>query len=84
MMLLPLLIGASCVITSIIGTFFVKLGENNSIMGALYKGFIATAVLSAVALGHRCLWLAWVQAQNHHDRRSTFTGFDLFSAVLSA
>jgi K(+)-stimulated pyrophosphate-energized sodium pump len=50
MMLLPLVIGASCVVTSIIGTFFVKLGANNSIMGALYKGFIATSMLSAVAL----------------------------------
>ncbi|MDQ0327223.1 K(+)-stimulated pyrophosphate-energized sodium pump [Rhodopseudomonas julia] len=50
LMLFPLLIGATCVITSIAGTFFVKLGANNSIMGALYKGFIATAGLSAVAL----------------------------------
>ena len=52
MMLLPLAIGAACIVTSIIGTFFVKLGANQSIMGALYKGFIATAVLSlgAVAL----------------------------------
>jgi len=45
-MLLPLAIGAVCVVTSIIGTFFVKLGANQSIMGALYKGFIASAVLS--------------------------------------
>ncbi len=50
LMMLPLLIGACCVVTSIIGTFFVRLGSNNSIMGALYKGFIATAILSAVAL----------------------------------
>src|SRR3954464_15384749 len=52
MMTLPLAIGAACIVTSIIGTFFVKLGANQSIMGALYKGFIATAVLSlgAVAL----------------------------------
>ena len=50
LMLLPLLIGASCVLTSIAGTFFVRLGSNNSIMGALYKGFLATAILSAVAL----------------------------------
>jgi hypothetical protein len=49
-LMFPLVIGASCVVTSIIGTFFVKLGANNSIMGALYKGFIATAVLSAGAL----------------------------------
>ena len=51
MMLYPLAIGAACVVTSIIGTFFVKLGSNNSIMGALYKGFIATGVLSLVAVG---------------------------------
>jgi len=50
LMLLPMVIGASCVVTSIIGTFFVKLGAKNSIMGALYRGFVATAVLSAVAL----------------------------------
>jgi K(+)-stimulated pyrophosphate-energized sodium pump len=49
-MVYPLAIGGACVVTSIIGTFFVKLGANNSIMGALYKGFIATAVLSLVAL----------------------------------
>jgi K(+)-stimulated pyrophosphate-energized sodium pump len=50
MMTLPLAIGGACIITSIIGTFFVKLGANQSIMGALYKGFIASAVLSLVAL----------------------------------
>ncbi len=49
-MVLPLAIGGACVVTSIIGTFFVKLGPSNNIMGALYKGFIATAVLSLVAL----------------------------------
>jgi len=38
-MLYPLAIGAVCILTSIIGTFFVKLGKNRSIMGALYKGF---------------------------------------------
>jgi K(+)-stimulated pyrophosphate-energized sodium pump len=45
-MLLPLLIGAVCIIASVIGTFFVRLGKSNNIMGALYKGFIATAVIS--------------------------------------
>ena len=46
MMTLPLAIGGICIITSIIGTFFVKLGANQSIMGALYKGLIVTGVLS--------------------------------------
>jgi len=50
MMLLPLLICAVCIIASVIGTWFVKLGANNSIMGALYKGFIASAVISAALI----------------------------------
>ncbi|MEM9030310.1 MAG: sodium-translocating pyrophosphatase [Pseudomonadota bacterium] len=50
MMIYPLAIGAVCLLTSIIGTYFVKLGSNNSIMGALYRGFIASAVLSIVGL----------------------------------
>jgi K(+)-stimulated pyrophosphate-energized sodium pump len=45
-MLYPLAICATCIVTSIVGTFFVKLGANNSIMGALYKGLIVTGVLS--------------------------------------
>ncbi|MBP1874542.1 K(+)-insensitive pyrophosphate-energized proton pump [Ensifer adhaerens] len=47
----PLAICATCIITSIIGTFFVKLGTNNSIMGALYRGLIVTGLLSIVGLG---------------------------------
>ncbi|RAI44612.1 sodium-translocating pyrophosphatase [Rhodoplanes roseus] len=50
MMTLPLGIGGLCIITSIIGTFFVKLPANESIMGALYRGFIATAILSLVGI----------------------------------
>ncbi len=50
MMIYPMAIGAACIVTSIIGTFFVRLGANNSIMGALYKGFIATGVLSVGAI----------------------------------
>jgi K(+)-stimulated pyrophosphate-energized sodium pump len=49
-MMYPLAIGAVCVITSIIGTYFVKLPANNSIMGAMYRGFIVTGVLSLAAL----------------------------------
>jgi K(+)-stimulated pyrophosphate-energized sodium pump len=50
MMVYPLAIGGTCIITSIIGTFFVRLGSSQNIMGALYKGFVASAVLSLVAL----------------------------------
>src|SRR5246127_1539095 len=50
MMTLPLAIGGICIITSIIGTFFVKLGPSQSIMGALYKGLIATGILSLIGV----------------------------------
>ncbi len=49
-MVYPLAICAACIVTSIIGTFFVKLGPSGSIMGALYKGLIAAGVLSIVGL----------------------------------
>ena len=50
LMALPLIIGGACIITSIIGTYMVRLGGGTNIMGALYKGFITTAVLSIPAL----------------------------------
>ncbi|MGK2921318.1 MAG: sodium-translocating pyrophosphatase [Methyloceanibacter sp.] len=57
MMIYPMAIGAVCVITSIIGTYFVRLGASQSIMGALYKGVIATGVLSLIALWPLTEWL---------------------------
>ncbi|MDP3531717.1 MAG: sodium-translocating pyrophosphatase [Alphaproteobacteria bacterium] len=48
MIMLPLGIAAVCIIGSVIGTFFVRLGSSNNIMGALYKGFIASSIFSAV------------------------------------
>jgi len=50
LLLYPLAVGGVCIVTSVIGTFFVRLGSSKNIMGALYKGFIVTAVLSAIAL----------------------------------
>jgi K(+)-stimulated pyrophosphate-energized sodium pump len=50
MMTYPLAIGGVCIIASIIGTFFVKLGPSQSIMGALYKGLIATAIFSLIGI----------------------------------
>jgi len=50
MLIYPLAIAGSCLITSIIGTYFVRLGAKKSIMGALYKGFIVSAVLSLAIL----------------------------------
>ena len=47
MMLLPLLIGALCIVASVVGTLFVRLGGSTNIMWALYKGLIASGVISA-------------------------------------
>jgi K(+)-stimulated pyrophosphate-energized sodium pump len=76
-MLYPLAIGAACVVTSIIGTFFVRLGANQSIMGALYKGFIAAGVLSLIALWPVTNWLIGMDTILN-ARGLAFTGLDLF------
>jgi K(+)-stimulated pyrophosphate-energized sodium pump len=56
-MILPLAIGGACVVTSIAGTYFVRLGASNNIMGALYKGIVATGVLSLAALYPVIAWV---------------------------
>ncbi len=50
MMMLPLAICGICIVTSIIGSFFVRLGKDGNIMGALYQGLIVTGVLSVIAV----------------------------------
>ena len=49
-MLLPLAIGGVCILTSIVGTYFVKLRADNNIMGALYRGLLVTGGLSLVGI----------------------------------
>jgi K(+)-stimulated pyrophosphate-energized sodium pump len=78
MMMYPLTIAATCILTSIIGTFFVRLGSGGSIMGALYKGLIATGVLSLAAL-----WPVtdWIVGMNHAFAilgGARFTGLSLY------
>ncbi len=57
LMLYPLAIAGMSIITSIIGTFFVRLGASKNIMGALYKGVIATMVLSLIGLWPLTNWM---------------------------
>jgi len=77
MMIYPMAICAACVITSILGTYFVKLGKNNSIMGALYRGFIATAILSLIVLYFVTDLVVGFNTNLFIDDIS-FTGLDLY------
>ncbi|MBC93715.1 MAG: sodium-translocating pyrophosphatase [Rhodospirillaceae bacterium] len=63
MMVYPLAIGGICIIASIVGTFFVRLGNSNNIMGALYKGFIASALLSLVGIAAVTSWVIGFDSQ---------------------
>ena len=47
--LFPMVIGGVSIIASVIGTYFVRLGKSEYIMGALYKGLIVSGVLAAIA-----------------------------------
>ena len=85
LMSLPLLVGGVCVITSIIGTYFVRLGGGKNIMGAMYKGFLVTAILSVPAI-----WFATNYALGgmetligaNLDGTGGFTGRTLFYCML--
>lgn len=82
MMLFPLLIGAVCILTSIIGTFFVKLGKSENIMGALYKGFYTTAALSAIAIWFLTKYYIGFSTEFTVNNQ-TFTGISLFYCALT-
>jgi K(+)-stimulated pyrophosphate-energized sodium pump len=77
-----LAIGAVCILTSVVGTFFVKLGSTNNIMNALYKGFAATAVMSAVAIYFVTDHLLGMDRVFTTETIS-FTGMDLYKCVLA-
>ena len=66
LMIYPLAIAGLSIITSIIGTFFVRLGKSNNIMGALYKGVIGTVILSLIGL-----W-PLTQLSNRYGHRFNF------------
>jgi K(+)-stimulated pyrophosphate-energized sodium pump len=84
LMALPLLIGGVCIVTSIIGTYFVKLGGSKNVMGAMYKGFLVSAMLSIPAI-----WWATGFALGDIETvvgtladGSTYTGRSLFYCAL--
>ena len=78
LMIYPLAIGGACIITSIIGTWFVKLGKNKNIMGALYKGFIVTAVTSLLILYPVTDSIVGINSTYNNNAGAIFTGLDLY------
>ncbi len=82
MMTLPLLIGAVCIVTSVIGTYFVKLGASNNIMGALYKGLIVTGVLSAIAIAGVIAQHVGFATQFTMTNGTVITGTGLFECSI--
>ena len=87
MMTYPLVIGAVCIIGSVVGTFFVKLGSSRSIMGALYKGFIVSAVLSVVGIFFVTMGTVGLDAEfpksgSFSGKSGSFSGMSLFLCAL--
>jgi K(+)-stimulated pyrophosphate-energized sodium pump len=72
--LFPLVIGGVSIITSIVGTFFIRLGAKKNIMGALYKGLIAAGVLAAIAF--------WFVAGNFFPAGSAISAYQIFKCSL--
>ena len=78
LMIYPLAIGGACIITSIIGTWFVKLGKSKNIMGALYKGFIVTAATSLLIMYPVTDSVVGIKNTYNNNAGAIFTGLDLY------
>ena len=78
LMIYPLAIGGACIITSIIGTWFVKLGKSKNIMGALYKGFIVTAISSLIVMYPVTDTLIGLSKEYTNNAGANFSGLDLY------
>ena len=82
MMMYPLLIGGVSIIASVIGTFFVKLGESKNIMGALYKGFIVCTIISAALITVLTWWYLKLDASYSMGGKS-ITGMQLLISAIT-
>ncbi|MGH7041071.1 MAG: sodium-translocating pyrophosphatase [Acetobacteraceae bacterium] len=81
-LMLPLGIGAICILTSIVGTYFVKLGSDNGIMKALYKGLAVTGALSVVGIAIVIEWFVGFARPLTEIGAASVTGADLFVCAL--
>jgi K(+)-stimulated pyrophosphate-energized sodium pump len=82
LLMLPLGICAICILTSVAGTYFVKLGPDNGIMRALYKGLAVTGALSVVGVAIVIAWFVGFTTPMAVSSGGTVNGFDLFGCAL--
>jgi K(+)-stimulated pyrophosphate-energized sodium pump len=83
LLMLPLGIGGICILTSIVGTYFVKLGPDNGIMWALYKGLIVTGLLSIVGIAVIIAWFIGFATPLTMVGGATTTGLNLFFCAIA-
>src|ERR1700735_332023 len=83
LLMLPLGIGAICILTSIVGTYFVKLPADNGIMKALYRGLIVTGGLSAIGIAIIILITTGFTTPLEMVGGGTVNGWDLFVCALA-
>src|SRR5438067_826144 len=82
LLILPLVIGAVCIVTSVIGTFFVRLGPDNGIMRALYKGVVATGLLSVIVIAAVIYWPIGLSAPLAVTGGGSVTGWNLLLSAI--
>ncbi|HVC54468.1 MAG TPA: sodium-translocating pyrophosphatase [Stellaceae bacterium] len=82
LLVMPLAIGAVCILTSVIGTFFVKLGADNGIMRALYKGLVVTGILSVAAIAGVIYVLVGLSAPLVLTTGAAVTGWRLLGCAV--
>ncbi len=81
MMVFPLVLGGACILGTVVGNFFMKLGSSRNIMGALYKGFLVTAVISAILFIPVTEWIIGLGTE-FAIGTTTFNGWDMFFCGL--
>ncbi len=82
LILLPLVIGAVCIFATILGTFFVRLGKKENIIGALYKGLIASGFFSAIFIGFTIHYTIGFHGEKMQIDQTSFDGYNLFICAL--
>ena len=81
LMVFPLVLGGACILGTVVGTFFMKLGSGKNVMAALYRGFLVTAVISAVLFIPVTEWIIGLST-SFTTGTTTFTGWDMFFCGL--